>query len=80
MKPTAEILERISKNSLNNKDENFTRLYRYMLRPDIYHVAYSHLYSNAGAATNGINNDTADGFSEKKIADIIKSLEDETYS
>ena len=79
MKPTAEILERISKNSLNNKDEIFTRLYRYMLRPDIYHVAYSHLYSNAGAATNGINNDTADGFSEKKIADIIKSLEDETY-
>ena len=79
MKPTAEILERISKNSLNNKDEIFTRLYRYLLRPDIYHVAYSHLYSNAGAATNGINNDTADGFSEKKIADIIKSLEDETY-
>lgn len=79
MKPTTEILERISKNSLNNKDEIFTRLYRYMLRPDIYHVAYSHLYSNAGAATNGINNDTADGFSEKKIADIIKTLEDETY-
>ena len=79
MKPTTEILERISKNSLNNKDEIFTRLYRYMLRPDIYHVAYSHLYSNAGAATSGVNNDTADGFSEKKIADIIQSLEDETY-
>ena len=47
MKPTTEILERISKNSLNNKDEIFTRLYRYMLRPDIYHVAYSHLYSRA---------------------------------
>lgn len=79
MKPTTEILERISKNSLNNKDEIFTKLYRYVLRPDIYHVAYSHLYSNAGAATNGINNDTADGFSEKKIADIIQSLKDETY-
>jgi len=79
MKPTTEILERISKNSLNNKDEIFTRLYRYMLRPDIYHVAYSHLYSNAGAATKGINNDTADGFSEKKITSIIESLKNETY-
>lgn len=79
MKPTTEILERISKNSLKTKDEVFTRLYRYMLRPDIYFAAYNNLHSNNGAATKGINNDTADGFSERKIADIIKSLEDETY-
>lgn len=79
MKPTIEILERISKNSFKTKDEVFTRLYRYMLRPDIYFVAYSHLYANAGAATKGITNDTADGFSEKKITAIIKSLADETY-
>lgn len=80
MKPTTEILERISRNSLQNKDEVFTKLYRYLLRPDIYFTAYQHLYTNSGAATKGVNNDTADGFSEKKIAKIIKSLADETYT
>ena len=31
MQPTMEILERIKKNSKENKDEVFTRLYRYMI-------------------------------------------------
>ena len=79
MKPTMEILARIKQNSERNKDEIFTRLYRYLLRPDIYYVAYSHLYANNGAATNGIVNDTADGFSERKIVRIIQSLTDGTY-
>jgi len=80
MIPTIEILENISKNSKLNKDEVFTRLYRYMLRPDIYYVAYKNLYANSGAATKGIDNDTADGFSEKKVDNIIKSLMNETYA
>ena len=67
MKPTMAILERISKNSQENIDEVFTRLYRYLLRPDIYYVAYQNLYSNKGASTKGILDDTADGFSEEKI-------------
>jgi group II intron reverse transcriptase/maturase len=79
MQPTTEILTRISKNSLANKEEIFTKLYRYLLRPDIYFVAYKHLYANNGAATKGVNDDTADGFSEAKIANIIKSLANETY-
>jgi len=79
MKPTMEILDRISKNSIANKEEIFTRLYRYLLRPDIYFEAYKHLYANSGAATKGVNNDTVDGFSEEKIAKIIQSLKDETY-
>jgi len=79
MKPTTDILARISKNSLANKEEIFTRLYRYLLRPDLYHVAYKNLYANNGAATKGVDNDTADGFSEAKIERIIKMLSDETY-
>jgi len=73
------ILERISKNSQENIDEVFTRLYRYLLRPDIYYVAYQNLYSNKGASTKGILDDTADGFSEEKIKKIIQSLKDGTY-
>ena len=79
MKPTTEILARISQNSLANKEEVFTKLYRYLLRPDIYFVAYKNLYANRGAATKGVNEDTADGFSEAKIDSIIKALADETY-
>ena len=54
MQPTTEILERISKDSLTHKEEVFTRLYRYLLRPDIYYQAYQRLYTNKGASTKGI--------------------------
>lgn len=80
MQPTMEILEKIKQNSTKNKDEVFTRLYRYMLRPDLYYVAYKNLYANSGAATKGVNNDTADAFGEEKIKGIIQSLSDESYS
>lgn len=66
MQPTMEILKKIRKNSEQNKDEVFTRLYRYMLRKDLYYLAYQNLYANQGAATKGVNNDTADGFGEEK--------------
>ena len=79
MKPTMEILDRIRENSGNNKDEIFTRLYRYMLRPDLYYTAYKNLYANNGAGTKGINEDTADAFSEKKINTIIQQLANDSY-
>ena len=53
MKPTMEILENVKQNSARNKDEVFTRLYRYMLRPDLYYQAYQNLYANNGASTRG---------------------------
>lgn len=80
MKPTMEILDRIMKNSRKNKEEKFTRLYRYMLRPDLYYLAYNKLYKNKGASTKGVDDDTADGFSEEKINAIIKSLSDDSYT
>jgi group II intron reverse transcriptase/maturase len=79
MQPTIEILESIKKNSNKNKEEVFTRLYRYLLRQDLYYVAYKNLYANSGASTKGVNGDTADGFSEQKIESIINSLANETY-
>ena len=80
MKPTAAILDNIRRSSKKNKEETFTRLFRYLLRPDIYYLAYENLYANNGAATKGVNNDTADGFSEKKVERIIQSLKDGSYS
>lgn len=66
MKPTTKILDRIRKNTERNNEEVFTRLYRYMLRPDMYYRTYQNLYANKGAATRGVDDDTADGFSEEK--------------
>ena len=76
MKPTMEILTKLQENSKKNHDEVFTRLYRYLLRPDIYYVAYQHLYSNKGAGTKGVTDDTADGFSEIYIKNIIGTYSD----
>ena len=80
MTPTIEILERVNRNSQKNKDEVFTKLYRYMLRPDIYYVAYKNLYANSGASTRGVDNDTADGFAgwvsvkirERQLLNLLK--------
>lgn len=79
MKSTIEILARISENSRNHPEEVFTRLYRYMLREDIYYIAYRNLYANNGASTKGVDDDTADGFGEVKIHSIIERLKDEKY-
>ncbi len=79
MLPTMEILARISKNSKSNGEKIFTRLYRYLLCPDLYFKAYKNLYANNGALTKSVINDTADGFSEDKISKIIKSLKEETF-
>ena len=79
MKPTIEILTKLQENSKKNHDEVFTRLYRYMLRPDLYYIAYQHLYSNEGAGTKGIDGDTADGFSEEYVTRIIEALRTEKF-
>ena len=74
MKPTSEILERIRKSSADHKDGVFTRLYRYLLREDVYYTAYKNLCANQGAATKGTDNDTADGFGKEYIVKIIGEL------
>jgi len=79
MKPTSEILERIEKCSQEHSDGVFTRLYRYLLREDIYYAAYQNLYANRGATTRGIDEDTADGFSDFYVRKLIDSLKDGSY-
>ncbi len=80
MKPTTEILERVYQNSQANPNEEFIRLFRYVLRPDIYYLAYKNLYANDGASTPGVDeSDTADGFSEEGINKIIEALRNNTY-
>ncbi len=79
MKPTSEILERIAKCSTEHPDGVFTRLYRYLLREDIYYTAYQKLYANRGATTKGPDDDTADGFSSQYVTKLITELSSGTY-
>ena len=79
MKPTSEILERMYRNSEEHSDGIYTRLYRYLLREDIYMTAYKNLYANKGAGTEGVDNDTADGFGKEYVNQIIDELKNLTY-
>ena len=79
MQPTSKILERINKSSTEHKDGVFTRLYRYLLREDVYYMAYKNLYANTGAGTKGTDDDTADGFSEEYVKQTINMLMNGSY-
>ena len=79
MQPTSKILERIRKSSTEHKDGIFTRLYRYLLREDVYYMAYKNLYANTGAGTKGTDDDTADGFSEEYVKQTINMLMNGSY-
>ena len=46
----------------------------------MYYRAYQNLYANKGAATRGVDDDTADGFSEEKINGIISAITDGSYT
>ena len=79
LKPTSETLERIQNSSTNHKDGVFTRLYRYLLREEIYYASYQKLYANKGSATKGVDTDTADGFGDTYVKTLIAELADGSY-
>lgn len=79
MNPTSEVLERINRSSNQHHDGVFTRLYRYLLREDIYYAAYQKLYSNKGSVTKGVDDDTADGFGDEYVMSIIGDLKNGTF-
>ncbi len=57
----------------------FERLYRNLYNKEFYYEAYAKLYKNKGSNTKGINNDTIDGMSEKRIEKLIEILKNQTY-
>src|SRR5579859_5986424 len=55
------------------------RLYRQLLNPRLFLMAYGKLYSNRGAMTPGVTGETVDGMSLAKIGAIIGALRAERY-
>src|SRR6187431_529219 len=56
-----------------------TQLYRQMFNKDLYLLAYGNIYSNQGAMTPGVSEETADGMSEEKIEQVIGLMRQEKY-
>ena len=54
-------------------------LYRQLFNPDLYIRAYTRIYSNEGAMTQGSTPETVDAMSMKKIHQIIDALRQECY-
>jgi hypothetical protein len=55
------------------------RIYRKLYNKELYLIAYQNIYSNDGAMTQGVNGETVDSMSLKKIDDIIDKLKSESY-
>lgn len=55
------------------------RLYRQLFNMDLYKVAYSQIYANAGATTPGTDGVTLDGTSVRRWERIISQLREEKF-
>lgn len=54
-------------------------VYRQLFNPNLYLLAYSRIYKNDGAMTQGVTKETADGMSLKKIENIIEDIRYERF-
>jgi group II intron reverse transcriptase/maturase len=54
-------------------------LYRQLFNPQLYLLAYGRIYSNQGAMTPGVTQETVDGMSMRKIGRIIDAMRHERY-
>lgn len=54
-------------------------LYRQLFNPELYLLAYGRIYSNKGAMTPGVTDETVDGMSMGTIGAIIAAMRHERY-
>lgn len=54
-------------------------VYRRLFNPDLYLRAYGRIYRNAGALTEGVTAETADGMSLEKIGQLSADIRHERY-
>ena len=54
-------------------------LVRLMGHPELWELGYAHLYSNQGALTKGVGDNTLDGFSRDRVLNLIELIKDGRY-
>ena len=64
---------------ISQQGKRINGLFRLMEQPILWYEAYANIYANDGAMTPGVDGTTLDGFSEARVATIIKRLKDGTY-
>jgi len=78
MLTTEQYLNLINQRGIEGKP--LERVYGNMVKQtDLFINAYGKLYSNRGAMTPGVDGDTVDGFSIKKVKELIQQLKDRTF-
>jgi group II intron reverse transcriptase/maturase len=65
--------------AISQQGKRINGLFRLMEQPILWYEAYANIYANDGAMTPGVDGTTLDGFSETRIASIIKRLKDGSY-
>lgn len=68
------VLEILSKN--NSKVDN---IYKYLLNPELYKIAYQNIYSKPSQMTPASDGSTIDGMSMERIEKLIDKLRNKTY-
>jgi group II intron reverse transcriptase/maturase len=75
---TSKRVDEIAEASRSGKPIN--GLFRLLGNPEVlWKQAYANLYSNKGAITKGVNNNTLDGFSEERVNHLIRMLYAKRY-
>lgn len=64
---------------LSRQGKRINGLFRLMESPDLWERAYAEIASNRGALTRGVDDNTLDGFSFERVADIIARIKEGTY-
>src|SRR5579859_1670583 len=64
---------------ISQQGKRINGLFRLMEQPILWYEAYATIYANEGAMTPGVDGTTLDGFSEARVAAIIKQLKEGTY-
>jgi len=77
MQKAEQILQAVQK--MGEKHIPLTRIYRSLFSEDLFLGAYDKIGRNRGALTAGIESDTADGMSRKRIQRIIEQLRCERF-
>lgn len=72
------VLDNLAKKTKEN-NYKFQRLYRNLYNKEFYLMAYSNIYSKEGNMTKGIDSNTIDGMSLKRIEGLIELLKSEKY-
>lgn len=78
MRNPENVLENL-KSHATTPNYQYKRLYRNLYNPSLYLLSYQQTYSKPGNMSKGIDGQTFDGMSLKRIQNVIRCLKDHSY-